>query len=123
MDAAQALADLTDISNQITAAVILDEDGAVRASTLGASERSGQVARRALDLLSAADEVRSRLGEGSVTQVHVSLRTGGVFAVRGDGRVVAATTTADPTVGLVLYDLRSCLRSIAEPPAGSDQAA
>jgi hypothetical protein len=33
--------------------------------------------------------------------------------VRSEGRVILATTRPDPTVGLVLYDLRSCLRNAA----------
>jgi len=44
-----------------------------------------------------------------------------VFVVRRAGRMIAATTRPDPTVGLVFYDLKHCLRSIedgaaAEPP-------
>src|SRR3954447_21271345 len=38
MDAAQALADLTEISSQIEAAVLFDEAGAVQGSTLGDEE-------------------------------------------------------------------------------------
>jgi len=34
-----------------------------------------------------------------------------VFAVRSGARTILATTRPDPTVGLVLYDLRSCLRN------------
>jgi hypothetical protein len=29
--------------------------------------------------------------------------------------MIAATTSPEPTVGLVFYDLKSCLRSLAEP--------
>jgi hypothetical protein len=36
-----------------------------------------------------------------------------VFVVRSGGRTILATTRPDPTVGLVLYDLRSCLRNAA----------
>ena len=67
MDAAQALSDLTEISSQIEAAVVLDADGSPLASTL--------------------DEQRT----------------------------IAATTGPEPTVGLVFYDLKSCLRSVDEP--------
>jgi len=43
---------------------------------------------------------------------------GSVFVVRDDGRLIAATTTPEPTVGLVFYDLKSCLRAAApeDPP-------
>lgn len=123
MDSVQALADLTEISNQITAAVIFDEAGTVEAATLDLPGEPEAFVRRARDLLAAADQVRVRLGERNVTQINVSLRGGSVFAVRGDRRAVAATTTEDPTVGLVLYDLRSCLRSIDEPAGETDEAA
>ena len=29
--------------------------------------------------------------------------------------MIAATTTPEPTVGLVFYDLKTCLRSVEEP--------
>jgi hypothetical protein len=31
--------------------------------------------------------------------------------------MIAATTSPEPTVGLVFYDLKTCLRSIDEPQA------
>ena len=38
------------------------------------------------------------------------------------GERIAATTAAEPTVGLVFYDLKSALRSIAEKPASKKRA-
>jgi hypothetical protein len=38
-----------------------------------------------------------------------------VFVVRDGDRLIAATTTPEPTVGLVFYDLKTCLRSIDVP--------
>jgi len=35
--------------------------------------------------------------------------------VRDGERMIAATTTPEPTVGLVFYDLKTCLRSVDEP--------
>ena len=31
--------------------------------------------------------------------------------------MIAASTSAEPTAGLVFYDLKSCLRAVAKPPA------
>ena len=42
--------------------------------------------------------------------------SGSVFAVRDDARMVCAVTAGDPTVGLIFYDLKTCLRNIAEEP-------
>jgi hypothetical protein len=40
-----------------------------------------------------------------------------VFVVRDPDRAVVATTRPEPTVGLVFYDLKTCLRSAAAPGA------
>src|SRR5919202_965326 len=110
MDAAQALADLTEISSQIEAAVLFDEQGAVAGSTLGDEERSRELVRAATELLEAADRVGS--GEGTLTQLEASTLDGSVFVVRDGARRIVATTGPDPTVGLVFYDLKSCLRGV-----------
>jgi predicted regulator of Ras-like GTPase activity (Roadblock/LC7/MglB family) len=111
MDPAQALADLTEISSQIRAAVLLDGDGTMLASTLE-GERAERLAGAARDLLAAAEKER----EG-IVQMEAATLEGSVFAVREDGHVIAATTTAEPTVGLVFYDLKSALRAIADQRA------
>ena len=47
MDAQQALADLTEISSQIQAAVVFEDTGKVAASTLGDSPRAAELAQAA----------------------------------------------------------------------------
>ena len=106
MDAAQALADLTEISAQIEAAVVAEEGGAQLASTLAAEEATKALADAALDLFREA-------GDG-VVQVEAATADGAVFAVRESGRVVVAVARAGAPSGLVLYDLRTCLRRLAE---------
>ena len=114
MDAAQVLADLTEISSQIQSAVLFDEGGNLAASTLGDEARGGEFARRAKELLAAAEGVRPGGGE-PLTQLEVATHEGSVFVVRDGSRYVAATTSPEPTVGLVFYDLKSCLRSLEQP--------
>ena len=114
MDAASALADLTEISSQVEAAVVLDDAGAVVASTLDDADRSARLAQAALDLLGAADK-RFESGGRALTQLEAALREGSVFVAREEGRSIVATTSAEPTSGLVFYDLKTCLRSLAEP--------
>ena len=110
--AARALADLTEISSQIEAAVLLDQSGAVVAATEGAGESLGTAAQA---LLAAADEARGA-GQRALTQLEAATLEGSVFVVRDpSGLTIAATTRPDPTVGLVFYDLKHCLRSLAEP--------
>lgn len=109
MDAAQALSELTEISSQIEAAVVLDADGSTIASTLDES-RSTDLARTAQELLAA---VRRAPGGKELAQLEVATSDGSVFVVRDEQRTIAATTAPEPTVGLVFYDLKSCLRSVA----------
>ena len=110
MDAAQALADLTEISSQIEAAVLFDADGAVQGSTVADEGAARGLAEAAGRLLDRADAVR---GDVAVTQVEAALADGCVFVVRDGDRRIAATTVANPTVGLVFYDLKTALRDSA----------
>jgi predicted regulator of Ras-like GTPase activity (Roadblock/LC7/MglB family) len=111
MDAQQALADLTEISAQIEAAVIARRSGEVIASTL-TGDGAERFARAAIDLLEA---VRSAPGAegGDPVQLEAALGDGHVFVVPEADRVIAAATRPEPTVGLVFYDLKSALRSSA----------
>jgi predicted regulator of Ras-like GTPase activity (Roadblock/LC7/MglB family) len=114
MDAAQALADLTEISSQVVHVAVVDGTGAVLATTIGDADRAGRFVEGVTTLLEEADGLRQSRGLPSLTQLEAATLEGSVFVVRRDGRVIAATTRPDPTVGLVFYDLKHCLRSIAE---------
>ena len=114
MDAAQALADLTEISSQIEAAVLFDESGAVVGSTLTNDDAGKALAEVAARLLERTGEFRS--GDGAVTQLEASTGDGNVFVVRAGGRRIVATTGPAPTGGLVFYDLKSCLRNTDDEP-------
>ena len=115
MDAQQALSDLTEISSQIRAAVVFDDKGKVAGSTLGDEARGEELARVAADLLAAAEEVKR--GESPLAQLEVATGEGSVFVAREGTTHIAATTSANPTVGLVFYDLKSTLRNVRAKPA------
>ena len=108
---ADVLAHLTEISSQIDAAVVLDREGTVVGATVD-DERAGRMAGAALELFRRADEQR----EQELVQLDAALEGGSVFVVRDADRLIAATTRSEPTVGLVFYDLKSCLRSLDEAP-------
>ena len=111
MDVAQALADLTEISSQIEAAVLFGADGSVEGSTLADGAAAAALATAAAALLERADALRA---DGTtVTQLQAATAEGCVFVVRDGDRRIAATSVANPTVGLVFYDLKSCLRDSA----------
>ena len=121
MDAQQALADLTEISSQIQAAVVFDDQGKVAASTLEDSRRADELARAAGALLAAAEEIKT--GENALTQLEVATGEGSVFVVRAGKTVIAATTGSNPTAGLVFYDLKSALRNVKLKPAAEKKPA
>jgi predicted regulator of Ras-like GTPase activity (Roadblock/LC7/MglB family) len=112
MDAAQALADLAEISSQIEAAVLFDQDGSVRGATGAGDDAAAALVRGALELLAGSAAFRSN--GAAVVQLEASTREGSVFVVREGALGIVATTAPQPTVGLVFYDLKSCLRG-AEP--------
>ena len=115
MDAAAALERLQEISSQVRAAVIFERGGQVVGATLGDDQRAKQVAEEAEALLADAEQRRDRADE--FAQLEVALQAGSVFIVRDGDRLIAATTPPEPTVGLVFYDLKSCLRELAAPAA------
>jgi predicted regulator of Ras-like GTPase activity (Roadblock/LC7/MglB family) len=110
MEAAQALADLTEISSQIEAAVLAGADGGLVASTFMDSGRGESFATAAAELVRSADGFRDKLPSPELVQVQAATPQGCVFVVRDDRHLVAAVTGPQPTVGLVFYDLKTCLR-------------
>lgn len=110
MDAAQAIADLTEISPQVRDVAAVGSDGAVLGSNLPDEDAAARLVERAGRLLSAAEELRP-----GVAQIEAATVGGSVFVVRDGERLIVATTTPEPTVGLVFYDLKTCLRSIEDP--------
>lgn len=112
MDAKQALAELVELSSQVRAAVVLDEDGTALAATPDDSEATERLRASARELLDAARDLHT--GDQDVTRVEVELEEGALFVVTSGGRAAAATTGPQPTSGLVVYDLRTCLDRIDE---------
>jgi predicted regulator of Ras-like GTPase activity (Roadblock/LC7/MglB family) len=117
VDAAQALADLTEISSQVVHVAIVDAEGSLLATTISDQGRAQRFLDGVLQLLAEADGLRLSRGLPDLSQLEAATLDGSVFIVRRDGRLIAATTRPDPTVGLVFYDLKHCLRSIEEAPA------
>ena len=82
-------------------------------STYGDDERARGVAEAALELLREAEQGRAE-GSAELVQLQAATPEGCVFVVRDGAHVVAAVTGAEPTVGLVFYDLKTCLRLVGE---------
>src|SRR6266567_3042215 len=88
----EALEHLKEISSQIEVAVIFDDKAKVIGASGASADRAERVAKASLELL--------REGEG----------------------LIMATTPTEPTVGLVFYDLKSCLRASAGKKQEAPQA-
>ena len=116
MEASAALDRLRDISSQVRNAVIFERGGTVVGSTIEDDERGKRLAQEAEALLGESETHRNESGvNGEFAQLEVALQGGSVFIVRDGDRLIAATTPPEPTVGLVFYDLKSCLRELADP--------
>ena len=102
---------------------IVDLDGSLLASTARDPLRAERFVSGIGRLLDEADRLAKARGLVELTQLEVSTLGGSVFVVRRGGRMVAATTRADPTVGLIFYDLKHCLGSIEEAPGGEPPSA
>lgn len=113
VNAADAIAELRELSTQIETVIIATRDGHVIASSLPA--RSAEdVAGAARELADGADQVRRDLGRDALAQVQAATPEGSVFVVVDGDRMAVATTGADPTVGLVFYDLKTLLRQTVD---------
>lgn len=105
---------------------IVDVDGSVLATTAADPGRAERFAAGIAKLVEQADALREARGLPDLAQLEAATLDGSVFVVRRNGRLIAATTRPDPTVGLVFYDLKHCLRSVedgAPSPAAPDAAA
>jgi predicted regulator of Ras-like GTPase activity (Roadblock/LC7/MglB family) len=117
VDAAQALADLTEISSQVVQVAIVDGDGHLLATTIADDARAERFVEGVRKLLDEAESLGQARALPDLAQLEAATLDGSVFVVRRGGRLIAVSTRPDPTVGLVFYDLKHCLRSLDEAPA------
>lgn len=111
-----ALEELLEVSPQVIGAVVLERDGGrLVASAPSTSDRAAdQLAATCVRIVDASEQARRELGREPVVQVEVATPDGHVFVVTDPAWIVAAVTEADPTVGLVFYDLKTTLRAVRE---------
>src|SRR4051794_7997308 len=85
VDAAQAIADLREISPQVREVVVLASDGSVTGSNVAAA-RAQRLADGARRLMDEAEAMRP-----GILQLEAATLAGSVFVVRDGARVIAAT--------------------------------
>jgi hypothetical protein len=116
MDAVAALAELTARNADIERAALFEADGSLLAAT--PSVDAPALAGDALALLDAAS------AEGTPEHVLVTLEQASVMCLRStDRRVAVAITGPEPIAGLLVHDLRACLRQLDAAPRRRRQRA
>ncbi|MBN1632274.1 MAG: hypothetical protein JW990_21160 [Thermoleophilia bacterium] len=110
-----AFAEMLDISTDIDKAILIGPDG-VLASNM-TEEAQGETIVQAQELTRLIEARTTEMGSQPVTQLVVETPSGYVFFARetGEGAMsMLATGKKSSRVGLVLYDLRTCLRDARE---------
>jgi hypothetical protein len=110
-DAGRAVSYLENISPQMRGCAILSTEGEVLAAS-GSRERWGEAGR---DLIGAADAA----GSEPVAHAHVATGDGEAFCVREGGLVAVAVAERFTLASLMIFDMRTALRELAEQRAGS----
>ena len=120
--AEEALRELVEVASQVEAVAIVERAARATDRPLAAmfgtapsegarATRLGELAHRLLDQ---AEVARGELGREPVVQCEVATGTGHVFVVASGEHAIVAVTSAEPTVGLVFYDLKTALRALRD---------
>lgn len=119
--AEEALNELLEMSASVRQAILVRGDDEVLASTFAAPAAQAAMARTAREMLTAARAESEAMGRAALSQLFVETGAGCVFIVAGEKDTwLAATTGTEPTVGLVLYDVNTALRTALEGEAEGD---
>jgi len=110
-----AFAEMLDISTDIDKAVLFGPSG-VLASNMSAAARAVALAQ-AVEIVRLGEARAAEMGSQPFTQLVVETPAGYLFFARelpADGMSILATGKKGSRVGLVLYDLRTCMRDARE---------
>jgi predicted regulator of Ras-like GTPase activity (Roadblock/LC7/MglB family) len=119
--AEEAIQELMEMSASIRQAVLVRGDSQVLASTFASKESETAMVKTARAMLQEANEEARAMDRTALSQVFVETKSGCVFICAGERDTwLAATTGNDPTVGLVLYDVNTALRTALEGEAEGD---
>ncbi|MGO8684645.1 MAG: roadblock/LC7 domain-containing protein [Thermoleophilia bacterium] len=103
----EALVELQRVSTDISEAAVLDGNGVAVASTRPMTDDA--VAGAAQHVWRAAQRAASEAGARVLHQLVVEAGQGASVMVAEAGHRIAAVTGRRPVLGLVLFDLRTCL--------------
>ena len=103
----EAIRELLGVSTDVRRVAVIGRDDEVLGAGPGAV--GADVGSVASGLWEAASRRAKALGDASLDHVFVRDEAGGVAVVREGDRSVAALTVPDPALGLLFFDLRTCL--------------
>jgi predicted regulator of Ras-like GTPase activity (Roadblock/LC7/MglB family) len=116
--AKEAIQELLEMSASIRQAVLVRGESEILASTFANAQSEATMVSIARRMLEEARTSAKEMERSPLTQLFVETASGCVFIVTGDKDTwLAASTGADPTVGLVLYDANTALRTALEGEA------
>lgn len=117
----EALDELLEMSASIRNAVLVRGESDTLASTLPTPEAEKAMVAAARDVILSASAAAEEMGKPKLMQLFIETRSGCLFTAMADKDTwIAAVTGADPTVGLVLYDINTALRTALEGEADGD---
>ncbi len=109
----RVMEDLRALSEEITTAAVLSEDGELMVSTLPSGVDRERHAAMLAALADLTDRTARENGASRFAQVRIREEAGSVLLVGLEGGgTLAATTGPDARVGLVLYDMRNVRREL-----------
>jgi len=110
-----AFSDMLDISTDIDKAVVFTPTEVL--ATNAAREAEADMVGKARELLALGTQRAAEMGSQPLTQLVVETPLGFVFVAHeldSEGMAIVATGKKGSRVGLVLYDLKTCLRDVRE---------
>ncbi len=116
----EAINELLEMSAGIEQAVMVRGASEVLAGTYGGGPAEAAAVEKARAVLEEARAAAREMERPPLTQLFVETRSGCLFIVAGDRDTwLAVTTGPDPTVGLILYDANTALRTALEKEAAA----
>ncbi len=120
---AAALNEFLDVSWEVEAAAVVSPDGLPMASALPPDVEEDRLAAMSASLLTLGERAAHNLNRGDLSQVLVEGERGYVLLMAaGPSAVLVAVTSHDAKVGLVLFEMRKAVESIAAVMDGSFRA-
>ena len=117
---AAALNEFLDVSWEVEAAAVVSPDGLPMASALPPDVEEDRLAAMSASLLTLGERAAHNLNRGELAQVLVEGERGFVLLMAaGPSAVLVAVTSHEAKVGLVLFEMKKAVESIASVMDGS----